>query len=96
MTLLVSLYIHPGQEREFRLFEDQAARIMARYGGEIVVAFRPEGGEPYEVHLVRFPDRERFEAYRQDPELLSLAGLRERAIARTEILAGEEVEPSVG
>ncbi|MBS1910405.1 MAG: hypothetical protein JST22_00330 [Bacteroidetes bacterium] len=78
----------------FRSYEESAARIMARYGGAIerTVALDddPSAGGMREVHLVAFPDRPAFDAYRADPELNALAGLRATAIVRTEILVGTE------
>ena len=98
LILLVSLYIHPGQEMAFREFESVAARIMGRYGGRIERVIRPgrvvpEGNVPHEVHLVSFPDEAAFAAYRADAELAGMAALRQAAIARTEIIFGVESEP---
>jgi uncharacterized protein (DUF1330 family) len=98
LILLVSLYIHPGQEVAFREFESAAARIMGRYGGRVERVMRPgrvvpEGAVPHEVHLVSFPDEAALAAYRADVELAGLAALRQAAIARTEILFGVEGEP---
>jgi uncharacterized protein (DUF1330 family) len=97
LILLVSLFIHPGQESAFRAFETAAARIMGRYGGRIERVIRPEravpeGAMPHEVHLVSFPGEAAFAAYRADPELAALAALRQAAIARTEIIVGAEGE----
>jgi uncharacterized protein (DUF1330 family) len=98
LILLVSLFIHPGQETAFREFESAASRIMGRYGGRIERVIRPErvvpeGSVPHEVHLVSFPGDDAFTAYRADAELVGLAALRQTAIARTEILLGTEGEP---
>lgn len=43
-----------------------------------------------DVHVVRFPDAEALTAYRADPRLRDLAPVRERAIAHTEVLVGED------
>jgi uncharacterized protein (DUF1330 family) len=98
LILLVSLFIHPGQEVAFREFESAAARIMGQYGGRIERVIRPgrvmpEGEVPHEVHLASFPDEAAFAAYRADAELVGLAALRQAAIARTEIIFGVEGEP---
>lgn len=97
IILVVSLFIHPDREAEFRQFESEAARIMKRYGGQIERAIRPIASAqldvvPYEVHLVSFPSMERFDAYRGDAELAEFASLRQAAIARTEIIIGEDGE----
>ncbi|HXG18615.1 MAG TPA: DUF1330 domain-containing protein [Methylomirabilota bacterium] len=96
--VVASLFIHPGREAEFRQFETEAARIMQKYGGRIERVIRPTIASPsqalpHEIHIVAFPSLERFEAYRNDPDLAKLAPLRQSAIAGTEILIGEEGEP---
>ena len=98
LLLVASLFIHPGREIEFRQFETEAARIMKKYGGQITQVIRPTaagqpGFSPHEIHIVSFPSLESFEAYRGDPNLATLAPLRQAAIARTEVIMGEEGEP---
>src|SRR5262245_59900536 len=98
IILVASLFIHPGREVEFRQFEQEAARIMGKYGGRIERVIRPTASPssdslPYEIHIVSFPSIERFDAYREDTELAQLATLRQTAIARTELIIGEEGEP---
>lgn len=100
VVLVVNLFIRPGQEVAFRGFETEAARVMQRHGGRIDRVIRPSGpaGEdplPHEIHIVSFPNLERFEAYREDQHLAKLASLRESAIARTEVTIGEEGDPYV-
>ena len=98
IVLLVQLFIHPGREAEFHRFETEAARIMRRHGGRIDRVIRPTGpgrsdALPHEVHLVSFASSAGFDAYRADPELKTLGGLRESAIARTEVIVGNDGEP---
>ena len=98
IILVVSLFIHPGREVEFRQFETEAARIMQKYGGYIQGVIRPivsvpAEPPPHEIHVVSFPSMERFEAYRKGDGLAELAPLRQSAIARTAIVIGEEGEP---
>lgn len=68
---------------------------MATHGGRIERAFRvnapSDSDEPFEVHLVSFPDEAAFSAYRNDAQIVALAKERERLIARTEIWTGAEV-----
>lgn len=97
ILILAYLFILPGREDEFRQFEMAAARIMGRHGGRIERVIHPlsandEGPLPHEIHLVSFPSQEHFEAYRADAELAGLAALRQRAIARTELVIGCEGE----
>jgi len=98
VLLVASLFIHPGREVEFRQFETEAARIMKKYEARIEHVIRPIASmqpnpSPYEIHIVSFPNMERFEAYRADSDLAALAPLRQSAIARTEIVFGEEGAP---
>jgi hypothetical protein len=101
IVLLVQLFIHPGRDAEFHRFETEAARIMRRHGGRIERVIRPTGPGradvlPHEVHLVSFTSHAGFDAYRADPELKALGGLRESAIARTEVLVGTDGESYPG
>jgi uncharacterized protein (DUF1330 family) len=97
IILLAKLFIHPGRETEFRQFETQAARIMQKYGGRIERVIRPTSaapGEvlPHEIHMVSFPNMTQFESYRGDSDLAQLGPLRQAAIAKTEVIIGEQGE----
>ena len=95
VVLIVELWIAPGRSVEFEQFETAAASIMGRHGGRMErrVAVRDRLGTslPDEVHLVTFPSRTAYEAYRADPALASLAALRARAILRTVIREGADM-----
>lgn len=100
LLLVVSLWIHPGQETAFEAFERDASRIMARHGGRIDSAVRlaPEGGVaaeslPFEVHIVSFPDQDSLDSYRADPETAGLAVRRPGIIAKTEVRTGRLARP---
>ena len=83
-----------GSMEIFREYETKAARIVARHGGAIertVVEEAAQPGSPIrEVHMVCFPDSAAFANYRADPDLASLAALRDAAIAHTELLFGRD------
>ena len=97
VTLVAALYVNAGHEREFEQFESAAAQIMARYGGRIERRIRCDAdsdpAQPFEVHLLTFPDLDSFERYRLDPELARLAELRARAIRATTVWRGAELKP---
>jgi uncharacterized protein (DUF1330 family) len=99
-VLLVELWIAPGRNADFESFEVAAASIMRRHGGRIErrVGLRDgaEEGAPDEVHVVAFPSRADYEAYRNDPALAPLAELRARAIVRTVIREGADMPPFGG
>jgi antibiotic biosynthesis monooxygenase (ABM) superfamily enzyme len=94
LYILVRLWVRSGHEAEFEAYERKVARIMARYGGVIECAIRtskaPDGGpdEPFEIHVLKFPNKDRYDAYLKDPERLSLAGERAGIIAKTDSLVG--------
>jgi len=94
--LVVSLWLRDGAVAEFEAFERRVAKIQARHGGRIERAIRatsPEANaaEPFEVHVVSFPDDASLAAYRADPETRALADERAAIIARTVIVEGVEV-----
>jgi hypothetical protein len=99
LILIVSLWVHPGQESAFEAFERDAARIMSRHGGRIDHAVRVDpsatgaGDPPFEVHVVSFPNQTAADSYASDPETLALRGRRAGIMARTERLTGRIAGP---
>jgi uncharacterized protein (DUF1330 family) len=101
-SLVVSLWIHPGQEEAFDAFEREAARRMAVHGGRIDAAVRtsPDGlatgteeSAAYEVHIVSFPDRAAAEAYANDPTTRSPRSKRATIVTQTIVVPGREAGP---
>jgi antibiotic biosynthesis monooxygenase (ABM) superfamily enzyme len=94
LYIIVRLWIRSGREAEFEAYERKVSRIMGRYGGLIELAVRTSrasddgSDEPFEVHVLRFPSRDRYEAYTADAERRSLAGERARLIAKSDSLVG--------
>jgi antibiotic biosynthesis monooxygenase (ABM) superfamily enzyme len=95
LYILVRLWIHSDLETEFEVYERKVARIMARYGGVIERAIRTlrasddDGSdEPFEVHVLRFPSRDLYDAYRDDAERRALSSERAGVIRKTDILVG--------
>jgi antibiotic biosynthesis monooxygenase (ABM) superfamily enzyme len=94
LYVVVRLWIHRAVEAEFEAYERKVARIMARYGGVIERAIRistasdDRAGEPFEVHVLKFPSRDRYDAYRDDAERRSLGDERARLIAKSDSLVG--------
>ncbi len=91
LYILVRLWVHQGLEAEFEAYERKVARIMARYGGVIERAIRTaddRSDAPFEVHVLRFPSRDRYDAYRDDPDRQSLSADRDRIIANTDVAVG--------
>lgn len=77
-------------------FEREAIPMLREHGAELLSAFRPEpatgGGAaaPDEVHVLRFPSQAAFAAYRADRRLARLSGVRQRVIARSEVLVSRQ------
>ena len=95
LVLVATLTVRRAAQAAFRQYETAAARIMSRHGGTIERVIELEGEESAEtfreVHIVTFPDRAAFDAYRADPEIVALAALRKSAIVNTEILFGRDL-----
>jgi uncharacterized protein (DUF1330 family) len=93
LVIVAILTPRSGSMEIFREYETKAARIVARHGGAIertVVEEAAQPGSIREVHVVCFPDSAAFANYRADPDLASLAALRDAAIAQTELLFGRD------
>jgi antibiotic biosynthesis monooxygenase (ABM) superfamily enzyme len=94
LYIVVRLWIRKGLETEFEAYERKAAHIMARYGGVIERAIRTsktleEGSEePFEIHVIRFPSRDLYDAYLNDADRRSLSSERSRIIANSDSLVG--------
>ncbi len=92
--ILVRIWIHSGLEAEFEAYETNASRIMARYGGVIECAIRtseaPRDGSngPFEVHVLKFPSRDLYDAYLDDTERRSLSSERARIVTNSDSLVG--------
>lgn len=90
------VFVKPGQESVFQTFEDQVLPLLNRFKGELVYRVRPAEsavitttlGYPYEIHLVTFPAKEDFEAYRDDPQRLQFLDLKNQSIARVLLIEG--------
>jgi antibiotic biosynthesis monooxygenase (ABM) superfamily enzyme len=92
--ILVRIWIHRGRETEFEAYERKVSRIMARYGGVIERAIRTvraaddRSDEPFEVHLLKFPSRDLYDAYRDDAERHSLSDERAGIVTNSDSLVG--------
>jgi antibiotic biosynthesis monooxygenase (ABM) superfamily enzyme len=94
--VLVRLWIRKGLEAEFETYERKVSRIMTRYGGVIERAIRtataaaPESDQPFEVHVLRFPSQELYDAYRDDADRRALSAERAVIISNTDVLVGTQ------
>jgi uncharacterized protein (DUF1330 family) len=95
VTLLVQLWSAPGSEHLLIDYEDQVLRRLAAHGARVVQRVRtkdaPNG--PFEAQILEFPSDAALDAYMTDPERARLSDLRDRAIARTDVLRVDVVGP---
>ncbi|HEV2451749.1 MAG TPA: hypothetical protein VGS62_07465 [Streptosporangiaceae bacterium] len=98
VTLCVLLWARPGAEDGLTSYEDQVLSIAADYGGRILQRARSggTGGQPLEIQILDFPSADALEAFLTDRRRQSLAGKRDRVIARTEIIEVELIQPANG
>lgn len=88
-TLCVLLWAVDGQEATLSAYEDEVLALIPEHGGTVLSRVRRVGGDPnqpYEVQLIELPDQSALESYQADPRRTALAGLRDRAIARTDVI----------
>lgn len=91
-ALVVQLWARDGDVAALDAFERRVVPLLARHGGAITCAVRcAPGTGPHEVHVVTFPDRGAYDAYRSDPATAALAAERERVIERTVVTPGHLV-----
>lgn len=88
LTLCVLLWAHPGAEEALTAYEDQVLALVPDYGGKVISRARSSGagGYPREVHVLEFPSPQALDACTADSRRQALAGDRDRAIARTEVI----------
>ena len=89
LTLCVLLWSVDGQEGQLSAYEDEVLALVPEYGGTVLSRVRrtgPATEQPYEVQVIELPDRNALDGYQADPRRITLAGIRDQAIARTEII----------
>jgi hypothetical protein len=92
MVLCVMLWAAPGQEQSLIEYEDRVLTLLPAHQGRLLSRVRSLDGEPFEIQLLRFASEQALASYTADPLRLELADLRERAIARTEVLRVVELD----
>ena len=96
--VLVFLTAGDGGIDSLRSFERKALRIIESHGGRLVTAFAPEAHDnaekPDEVHLLEFPAKRDFLAYRNDPKVTEMASERAAAISNTLVYTSAHIVDS--
>ena len=86
------LWSVPGEESALIEYEDRVLELLPLHEAEVLSRVRSRDGQPCEIQLLRFASEESLVSYMEDPARQELSGLRERAVARTEVLRVEQVE----
>ena len=92
--LVVHLVYVAGHEAEGAEYERTVLAYWREHGGEVLGAFRPaawaDGTRAAdEIQLLRIPSRAQMDAYLADERRVALAGVRDRSVARTELIMSE-------
>lgn len=92
LTLCVLLWPYPGTEDALVAYEDKVLELVLDHGGRVLQRMASSGADdqPLEIQVLEFPSREALEGYMVDERRSALAGERERAVARTQVI---EVDP---
>ena len=93
LTLCVLLWANEGDEAALVEYEDLVLALLPDHGARVVQRVRSDGadGAPFEVHVLEFPSDAALEAYMADERRVAHAELRERGIARTQVLRVDPV-----
>jgi uncharacterized protein (DUF1330 family) len=96
VRLCVLLWANPGAEAALTRYEDQVLELMADHGARVLQRVCSEGldGAPTEIQILEYPSQNALEAYMTDERRIVLAGTREAAIARTEVIPVEIMRSS--
>ncbi len=88
LTLCTLLWARPGAEDGLIAYEDRVLRLVPEHGGRVLQRARGNGtaGQPLEVQLLEFPSAQALDAYMTDDRRQSLAGERDKAISKTEVI----------
>jgi uncharacterized protein (DUF1330 family) len=85
IALCVLLWATPGREEQLAEYEDRVLARLEAHGARLLIRVSSIDGEPTEMQVLEFPSEEALEAFQNDPERLSLTGLRAAAVMRTQI-----------
>ncbi|MGM7421158.1 DUF1330 domain-containing protein [Cellulosimicrobium sp. CpK407] len=90
ITLCVMLWPTEGSADLLSEYEDVVLALVPAHGGRVLSRVRALPGQeaslPTEVQVIELPDDDALAAYLADPARVALADLRDRAVARTDIV----------
>ncbi|MFD4991902.1 hypothetical protein ACFWH7_06380 [Cellulosimicrobium cellulans] len=90
VTLCVLLWPTEGNAGLLSRYEDDVLALVPVHGGRVLSRVRALPGQdstlPTEVQVIEMPDDDALAAYMADPARMALAGVRDQAVARTDIV----------
>lgn len=90
ITLCVLLWPTEGNADLLSEYEDDVLALVPVHGGRVLSRVRALPGQdatlPTEVQVIEMPDDDALTAYLADPARVALAEVRDRAVARTDVL----------
>ncbi|MFE6970323.1 DUF1330 domain-containing protein [Isoptericola sp. NPDC057653] len=97
VTLCVLLWAAPGEADLLTSYESEVLALVPRHGGRVVSRVRSlDAGtstdDPTEMQVIEMPDEAALAAYMADPERTARLDVRDRAVARTQILRVSPVD----
>ena len=95
LTLCVLLWARPGAADALAAYEDQVLNLVPEHGGQVLQRARGsgQGGQPLEIQFLEFPSAAALDEYMADGRRTALANVRDRAIARTQVINVDMVPP---
>jgi len=98
LTLCVLLWAQPGASNALAAYEDQVLDLVPEHGGRVLQRARGSGeaGQPLEIQFLEFPSAAALDEYMADGRRTALAHVRDRAIARTQVINVELIPPAAG
>lgn len=90
ITLCVLLWPVEGDADLLSRYEDDVLALVPVHGGRVLSRVRALPGQdaalPTEVQVIEMPDDDALDSYMADPARRALADVRDRAVARTDIV----------
>src|SRR6202012_5695672 len=97
VTLCVLLWARDGGDVELRQYEGQVLALLTDHDGQVIHRAHVIGDDgPSEVQILRLGSEDALAAYLSDPRRTALAGQRDAAIERTDVLRIQLEGPGPG
>lgn len=92
ITICVMLWARAGCEQPLADYEDQVLASLGRHQGRVLSRMRVLDDGPCEIQILEFASEGALAEFQNDPERLALAGLRDEAVERTQIIRVEQLQ----